>query len=45
MSEELDKLLYEVQAEKEAKARQQEELRAELEASMPSKEEIEARRK
>ncbi len=45
MSEELDKLLYEVQAEKEAKTRQQEELRAELEASMPSKEEIEARRK
>ncbi|MBQ2780146.1 MAG: hypothetical protein IJF42_01125 [Clostridia bacterium] len=45
MSEELDKLLFEVQAEKEAKARRQEELRAELEANMPTKEELEAQRK
>ncbi len=45
MSDELDKLLYEVQAEKEAKARQQEKLRTELEAQMPSKEELEAQRK
>lgn len=45
MSEELDKLLFEVQAEKEANARRQEELRAELEANMPTKEELEAQRK